>query len=185
MDNLRGVIKNESPEEHWSFLPVKDKVVCDFGCGINSEFTPTPIYFHNQKQAKLVIGVDPSEQSYKWFKSNYNVPGFLMHLDYIDDVRKLEMYLDRYKPEVVKMDIEGEEALLGALKDQYVDCVKHFAVEYHSVGCRLICETMFKKWGFEVGIYKFETIDPEWQGVMYAYKKEDIIKLDKIDIKLD
>ena len=59
----KGIIHTESPVEHWGFLPIEDKVILDLGCGINnSEHMPTPMHWINSK-AKLVIGVDPTEES--------------------------------------------------------------------------------------------------------------------------
>jgi predicted RNA methylase len=66
--NIIRTIENESPDTHWGFLPVKDKVVLDLGCGLNSEFMPTPYFFIQERGASKVIGVDPNEQSYQWYK---------------------------------------------------------------------------------------------------------------------
>ena len=66
--HVRSIIRDENPENHWGFLPVKDKVVLDLGCGVNSEFVPTPWFFLEMRKAKKVYGVDPDPNSYEWFK---------------------------------------------------------------------------------------------------------------------
>lgn len=178
--NTDNIILDESPEQHWNFLPVEDRVVLDLGCGINSEFTPTPFYWLN-KGAKKVIGVDSSQQSYDWFKQNLNLPNFVNIMDWVDRLEKFELYLGHFKPESVKMDIEGSEVLLGSLKDEYMDSVKDIAIEYHGVACRIVSETMLKKWGFDITYYKFNQLELDFQGVIYGRKPFKPLELKKME----
>lgn len=177
MDSSK-IILDESPEQHWHFLPITGRKVLDLGCGINSEHTPTPIYWLN-KGAREVIGVDSSIDSYNWFKINLYVPNFVPHLEMIDHISKFEMYLSHYRPETVKMDIEGSEILLGSLKREYLDSVKDIAIEYHNLACKLTCQNMLKEYGYEVEFYKFDHLDIDFQGVIYGHKPFEPIKLEK------
>ncbi len=167
---IAGEIHSEHPQDHWRFLPIEGQTILDLGCGINSEHTPTPMYWI-QNKAKFVAGVDPSQQSYDWFKQNFNVRNFVMHQDYIDRIEKFEAFLGYYRPDVLKIDIEGGELYLNGLDAKYLASVRHIGVEYHNLPCLISCERLFMDNGYEIEYYKFPHLDIDYQGVMYAYKK--------------
>ena len=169
---IKGTITTESPDIHWGFLKVKDKVVLDLGCGLNNnEFAPTPYYFLQEQKAKNVVGIDGDKQSYEWFKQNYVVKNFLPIMDMVDRIEKFELYLGYYKPEIVKMDIEGSEILINALDVSYLESVQQIGIEYHNLSCLISCEHKLREAGFELEYYKFENLDIDYQGVLHGYKK--------------
>jgi hypothetical protein len=167
----KGIIHTESPTEHWGFLPVEGQTILDLGCGINNqEFTPTPMHWVMNK-AKLVIGVDPSKESYDWFKQNYNVRNFINIMDYVDRIEKFQLYFGYYKPDVAKIDVEGAEIFLNALDEKYLSNTRHIGIEYHNLSCLISCENLLKNAGYELDYYKFPHLDLDYQGVLYAHKK--------------
>lgn len=171
---ISGLIESEAPSEHWRFLPIEDQVVVDLGCGINNtEHIPTPIYWI-QKKAKLVVGVDPSEQSYQWYKQNLNIKNFINVMDYVDRLEKFELYLGYYKPSVLKIDIEGSELYLNGLNPEYLSGIRHIGIEYHNFSCLVSCERLLRDNGYTLEYYKFPHLDIEYQGVLYAWKKNII-----------
>lgn len=180
---IKGIINTESPNEHWGFLPVKDKVVLDLGCGINSEFTPTPWYFLQEQGAKKVIGVDSDNNSYQWFKKNFNVQNFIPFMDMVDRIEKFEFYFGYFKPQIVKMDVEGSEILLNALKPELLEGIEHIGIEYHNLSCKISCERLFKDNGYKVDYYKFNHLDIDYQGVLHAYKLFEPVKLNKLETR--
>ncbi len=167
---IAGEIHTEAPSDHWRFLPIDGQTILDLGCGINSEHTPTPMYWI-QNKAKFVAGVDPSAQSYEWFKTNFNIKNFVIHQDYIDRIEKFQLYLGYYKPDVLKMDIEGGELYLNGLDPQYLSGIRHIGIEYHNLPCLVSCERLLQDNGYEIEFYKFPHLDIEYQGVLYAHKK--------------
>lgn len=171
MDRLiKSIINTENPAEHWGFLPIENKVVLDLGCGINNEeYSPTPIYWINNK-AKFVVGVDASEASYQWFKKNYAIKKFINIMDYVDRIEKFELYLGYYRPQIVKIDVEGSEIFLNALKPEYLEGVEHIGIEYHNLPCLISCERLLKDNGYEIDYYKFNDLDIDYQGVIHAFK---------------
>ena len=167
---IKDYIQTENPADHWKFLPIKGETILDLGCGINNnEFTPTPMYWIEKGAAK-VIGVDPAQQSYDWFKKNYSIKNFINVMDYIDRIEKFELYLGYYKPTVVKIDVEGGELYLNGLDSKYLDTVKHIGVEYHNLPCLVSCERLLKDNGFTIEYYKFNSVELDHQGVIHAYK---------------
>lgn len=178
--NIIRTIESESPDNHWGFLNVQGKTVLDLGCGINSEFTPTPWYFLQDRQAKQVIGIDGNPQSYEWFKKNYLVKNFLPIMDMVDRIEKFELYLGYYKPDIVKMDIEGSEILINALNVSYLESVQQIGIEYHNLSCLISCEHKLREAGFKLEYYKFEHLDIDYQGVIHGYKDFKPIDLKKL-----
>jgi hypothetical protein len=174
---IKGYINSEDPAEHWRFLPIEGETILDLGCGINNqEFLPTPMYWI-QKGAKLVAGIDPNEQSYQWFKTNYWLKNFIYVMDYIDRLEKFELYLGYYHPTVVKVDVEGGELFLNGLESKYLDGVRHIGIEYHNLPCLVSCERLLQDNGYEIDYYKFKDIDINHQGVIHGFKKNITQKL--------
>lgn len=168
---IKGYINSENPAEHWGFLPVENEIILDLGCGINNtEHLPTPMYWV-QNKAKMVYGIDPSQQSYDWFKTNFVVKNFINMMDYVDRTEKFDIYLNATKPTVVKIDVEGSEIFLNAIKPSNLDTVRHIGIEYHNLSCLLSCESLLKSQGYSIDYYKFSHLDIDYQGVLHAYKK--------------
>jgi len=68
---IKGTITTEHPQEHWGFLNVQGKTVLDLGCGINSEHTPTPWYFLEDKKNSLRL------RMWNQFRTHTNPLAFL------------------------------------------------------------------------------------------------------------
>ncbi len=172
---IKGLINNEDPVNHWSFLPVDGETILDLGSGINSEFTPTPMYWL-QKNAKKVYGVDPSQESYEWYKNNFNVKNFIQIMDYVDRTEKFEIYFNVVKPTVAKIDVEGSEIFMNAMRPEFLEGCRHIGIEYHNLSCLLSCEHLLRDNGYELYYYKFPHLDIDYQGVLHAHKKNVIVK---------
>ena len=171
---IKGYIESEAPSIHWGFLPTRGQVVLDLGCGINNqEYIPTPLHWI-QGEATKVYGVDPSPQSYEWFKQNLNLKNFIPFMDWVDRTEKFEIYFNVCKPSVVKIDVEGAEIFMNAVKPEFLEGIRHIGIEYHSLACLLSCESLLEKNGYTLEYYKFPHLDIDHQGVLYAYKKNII-----------
>jgi len=168
---IKGIIQNEDPNVHWGFLNPRGKVVLDLGCGINNDqFLPTPMWFIQEKGAKKVIGVDGNPQSYQWFRQNYNVQNFISFMDMVDRYEKFEFYFDYFKPQVVKMDVEGSEIFMNAFRNDLFDTVEEIGIEIHSYPCLIAVESKLKENGFKIDYYKFEHLELEHQCVLFGKK---------------
>ena len=150
-------IVSEEPSIHWWFLNVKDKIVLDLGCGLFCSRVSTPDYFI-ENNAKKVIGVDLGG-------GNFN---FTYHQMRVDSTEKLQFLLDKYKPEVIKCDIEGAEVYFDGILDIVAD---QFAVEYHDNDLKLLMEKKIKEWGL-VNTKTYQLFDENINriGVIYAWK---------------
>lgn len=180
---VTNVIKSENPQDHWFFLPVQGKVVLDLGCGINSEYVPTPWYFLEMRKCKKVYGVDGDPNSYQWFKQNHNVQNFIPFMDMVDRVEKFEWYFGNTDAEVVKIDVEGAEIVIHSMNPKYLLNVNHIAIEYHNYSCLVSCEKLFKDNGFIAEYYKFENLDINYQGVIYGRRPQNPDEQKNMELK--
>jgi hypothetical protein len=131
-------------------------------------------------KAKHVVGVDSNPESYNWFKHNFKVKNFIPIMDMVDRIEKFELYLGYYKPEVVKMDIEGSEVLMNALDVSYLESVQQIGIEYHNLSCLISCEHKLREAGFKLEYFNFENLDIDYQGVLRGYKSFKPIDLNKL-----
>lgn len=124
-------VESEHPDHHWCFLPVKDQVVLDLGCGfhlIQPGWENTPEYFVN-RGAKKVIGIDPQENDIKILTEK--LPDQIFIKDYIDSPEKVEHYINSYGVTALKMDIEKREVHFINSKDTF-PTLKYVAIESHN-----------------------------------------------------
>lgn len=173
------IIKSESPAEHWGFLEVDGRVIIDMGSGIwEQDVEPSPLYFLKEG-ARKVIGIDPSEPSYVWYKDNLKTERFIQHMDYLDSTEKFKFYLNAYRPHVLKIDVEGAEIFLNNITKEDMESVREIGVEYHSLATRITIENMAKEWNFNIiDQYQLMDINPNAMGVYHLHKpKEVTIKL--------
>lgn len=175
MDEIK-VIQTEDPKEHWGFLSVEDRIVLDLGHGIwEPNVQPTPLYFLYEGASK-VIGIDPSQPSYEWYKNNLQTDKFIQHNDYIDSPDKIKIYVNYYKPHVIKCDIEGGEIYLNQLTKEDMESVKEIGIEYHNLQCKVLVQSKLQEWGFDiVQRYQLMTISIDAMGVIYGKKPRQVI----------
>ena len=174
-------IPNEDPKNHWSFLEVKDKLVLDMGCSFyEAYFNPgmlSSAEWFVKEGATKVIGFDSDPAEVKKYhivyKNNPKYEIFKMYLDSDLQIRELL----KYKPQVIKCDVEGAEINFNSITKEEMECVEQIAFEYHDVPTRVMCETKLKEWGFDY-VEQFSLLDrhPDNQGVYYGWKT----KFDKI-----
>jgi SAM-dependent methyltransferase len=153
-------IMSEEPVEHWSFLNFKNKIVLDLGCGRFYSSISTAEWFINEG-ASLVIGVDLSKEPIQNER-------FIPYAKAISSSVDIE-YFFKYKPNVVKCDIEGAEKYL---KDVLLDSsVEEIAIEYHDAETKKVCEDFFEKWNFnKIELYQLFNESTDRIGVYHAQK---------------
>jgi len=132
-------VNNENPNEHWQFVSVTDCVVLDLGCGRwehvehrEKDWPTTPEYF-NIKGAKKVIAVDGDENEILWFNKKYShESGYVFIHSMINSPNILEHLITEYKPNCIKIDIEGGEINLINLSDDIFNLVNEYYIETHN-----------------------------------------------------
>lgn len=168
------VIKDENPENHWSDISdVQGKIVLDLGCGwLFQPFPSTPEYFLSRGASKIV-GVDVSCGEIERLKETYPQHHFLCKE--VNEAEDFMVLFNEYKPQVVKMDIEGREVELENIPNHHFDSIEEMAIEYHNPACKQAIERKFEQIGFEItsiNPFGWFVTDVNQMGVMHAKRKK-------------
>lgn len=156
-------ITGEEPKEHWYFLDIKDKVVLDLGCGRWMSSISTAEWFLNEG-AKQVIGVELANM-------NLNNDRFVMEIQRIGSSEQLEDLFNKYKPDIIKCDIEGAEIYFDNI-ESIPEEIRQFAVEYHNADTKKVCEQALERWNFKnIETYQFVGYDFNTIGVINAWTR--------------
>lgn len=113
---IKGIIHSESPMDHWGSLDCRGKVILDLGCGFWTESeraagNGTAKYFITQDPIKY-IGVDCNGADIARLSKEFPQGVFIEKA--IRCTEDIFCILSKYKPNMVKCDIEGmEDALFG------------------------------------------------------------------------
>lgn len=119
-------------ELHWGLRPqiidYKGKTILDLGAdhGSTAEF----FLSHGVKRVIAVEGdSNLAKQLIRNYKDSLNVTPFFQ---FIDSPKQIELLILKYKPDIVKVDIEGFESNLLKVKPKVIHLVKEWMIEYHS-----------------------------------------------------
>lgn len=166
------VVNSEDPQEHWSDIEdVHGKIVLDLGCGwLFQPHESTPEYFIN-RGASTVVGVDAACGEIDELKQKY--PNHIFVCKMIQNEDDIAELLHEYKPNIVKMDIEGYESVISKMQKSDFDSVCEIAIEYHNPTCKSILDKYLPIFGFEiknVNQFGWFVTDTNVMGIMHAVK---------------
>lgn len=125
---LIPAIYAESYDFQWGDVKCKGLSVLDVGADIGST-----AQFFLKKGAKQIIAVEGSGKCFNKLKSNAKslirvIPILLL----VNDPKQIESLILKYKPDIVKMDIEGGEEYLFQTEDVVFAEVPEYIIEVHS-----------------------------------------------------
>lgn len=167
------IVNSEDPLEHWSDIQnVEGKIVMDLGCGwLFQNHQSTPEYFIN-RGAKHLIGVEAACSEIEKLNTLYPTQTFVCKTILTEgDLKEL---FNTYKPEVIKMDIEGYESVINQMISEDWSSVEEIGVEYHNPTCKLILETKLVEFGFKitnVNQFGWFCTDTNIMGILHAKRK--------------
>jgi len=150
MSNLTTkIVHSENPLEHWSDITnLTNKCVLDLGCGwIDVPYQSTTEYFLS-RGASNIIGVDETCQEIEKLKQKYPSHTFLCQR--ISTASDLVFLIRTYKPNFIKMDIEGFEVLVKDIAPSVFSTIDEMAIEYHNSECKQVLIDKFKELNFTV-----------------------------------
>jgi hypothetical protein len=129
---INGVIAplyDENYLEIYGFIDYKGKVVLDVGAEVGST-----AQFFLSEGASSVIAIEGSDSCFSKLKANAKQMGNVIPLKiYINETNHFEELIRHYKPDIVKVDIEGSEIHLFNISDSIFCSVKNYLVEVHSI----------------------------------------------------
>jgi hypothetical protein len=166
-------IKSENPIDHWSDISnVEGKVVLDLGCGwLFQPFPSTPQYFLTRGASKI-IGVDVSCGEIEKLQSIFPEHVFLCKK--METAEDFMFLFQEYKPQVVKMDVEGYEIELENVPTNFFSSIEEMAIEYHNPECKKSVEMKLKELDFEItstNAFGWFITDVNQMGVLHAKRK--------------
>lgn len=167
------VVHSENPLEHWSDIEnLEGKIVLDLGCGwINQGHASTPEYFISRGASKIV-GVDISCGEINKLNEIYPTHTFICKG--VNNAEDLSTLISEYRPQVIKMDIEGAEVHLKEVPKEVFESVEEFAIEFHNPECKKVVIEKFEELGFEITAlnnFGYFCTDPEIMGIIHSKKK--------------
>lgn len=141
-------------ELHWGLRPqiiiYRDKTILDLGADYGSTAE-----FFLKHGAKKVIAVEGDPKLSKQLIDNYKGSSNVIPISkFIDSPKQIERFILKYKPDIVKVDIEGYEIHLLQVKSKVIQSVKEWMIEYHSD------ELKDKLVAFFQGLHYIHTIIP-------------------------
>jgi len=141
---------NENYELHWNYTSFKGKVVLDMGADYG-----TTAEFFLKKGAKKVIAVEGDKylagSLLKRCKNSKKVIG--IH-KFISSKKDIEELIQEYRPDIVKIDVEGNEKYILFVNEKIIHSVKEWLIETHSKEIFDELTNFFRKQK-----YKVKTID--------------------------
>jgi hypothetical protein len=161
---VQEVIKSENPKDHWKYLKCFNERVLDLGCAYNDvdlEKTRenklgTPHYIINQNPS-FYVGIDSYSPDIDQLKLEFSVQNenVKFYCDSIDSVKKLENYIEKIEPTIIKSDIEGAETFFLGVRN--IPSVLQMAIELHSPAI----EKAFTEWALKHNFRAFsrETLE--------------------------
>lgn len=169
-------ITSENPENHWRFLNPKDKIIMDMGCSFwdstwhDDWFSSSEWFVH--KGAKQVVGFDASLADILKYNEIYaNDERYEMFFLHVKEKADLLSAIQKYKPEVIKCDIEGAEIHFDEITSEDLESVSEIAIEYHNVPTREMCERKLIEWNFNNHqFYQLGEYDINQVGVYHLWK---------------
>jgi len=149
---LRGGVPplyGENYDRHWNFTSFEDKVVLDLG----ADYGSTAYYFLG-KGAKRVIAVEGDTGLAEKFASNFKKDERVISIaGFIEKAEQVDNLILSYHPDIVKVDIEGNEKCL--LDAKRVDDVKEWLIEAHTEEAyRTLCRFLAER-GFRVRVFNY------------------------------
>ena len=157
----------EGYEAHWGYTNFEDKTVLDLGADYGS--TTSWLF---QKGAKKIIAVECDRERFDKLLQNYGDDKDVVCLrEKILSGIQIVKLVDTYKPDLVKMDIEGDEINLLDVNKNEILSVKELLIEYHGKDVLEKLSIFLTRIGFNVKPCWINPWESGTCGVIYAVRK--------------
>lgn len=169
---LKPFIKSENYDYEYGKLDYRNKRVLDLG----ADYGSTAEYFL-EKGAIEVVAVEGHKVLYgqlvencKWLKNV--IPVFL----FITEPKQISELIEKYKPDIIKSDLDGYEIHLLKIPDIILSSVNEYTLEIHSM--ELLNMSIEKFLGNGYQIVEFKKLDEKkastglfFDGVLITFVK--------------
>jgi hypothetical protein len=134
---------DEDYNHHWGFTDFKGKTVLDLGADYGST-----AWFFLEKGAKSVVAVEGEPGRAKTLATNSAKYGFTSFEKTVSSPKDIERFIENYRFDVAKVDIEGAEIYLLNCRSDLLDKVPLWMIESHSDELTGSVSKLFEEFGF-------------------------------------
>jgi precorrin-6B methylase 2 len=156
---------------HWSYTDYKDKVVLELGADWG-----TSVYWLLQQGASKVIAVEGYDDSFQKLLENVKDDSNVVPLKImIESSENYNYLIGKYKPDIVKIDIEGAEKFLLEANPDILKEVPVYLIETHTADLFTSIAYLLTRLGYKVSYctqIAFAGADP-------AFGSVDVLKAEK------
>lgn len=155
---LFKLIDSEEPNKHWGPVSVNGKRVLDLGCGdfgrISSLPYPSTLEYFLSLGASYVVGVDININDVNNINTVLGeyIGKFSIYQKSINSVIDINELIEQHNIQIVKSDIEGDEAILLSIPDDVFSVIEEYYIETH--GDQLYHQTIEKLQRCNYDIYE-------------------------------
>lgn len=134
----------EDYNKHWNYISFKDKVVLDLG----ADYGSTAYFFHS-KGAKKIVAVEGLPSYYAKLSDNARKWKYVFPVNkWIKSSEDIDSLIKQFKPDIVKIDIEGAE--INLIHCNFLKDVKEWLIEAHAKNLHELIIKRFSELGFNV-----------------------------------
>jgi len=119
---------SENYDAHWGFASFEGKSILDIGADWGST-----VYYFLQHGAKKVVAVEGDKKQASELFANFNNTLNVVCVEMmVKSAEQFEQLISKYKPDIVKCDIEGDERFLLNVPVETIASVEEWLLETHS-----------------------------------------------------
>lgn len=171
-------VDSENPHLHWKYIECTGKVAVDLGCGrweqveYRDPSWPTTPEYLLQLGASKVYAFDIDETEINWYREKISTehPEIIPICLDISSVEVVREIYTKYKPNVIKCDIESNEQFILELTDKEFSIPSFYALETHSDELYDAFVQRFNSLNYEI-ISTIELVHAHPMKVIFATKK--------------
>ena len=139
---------NENFELHWNYVNFQGKTILDLGADHGSTAS-----FFFEKGARKVIAVEGNPDLYHELVVNYgNDPDVVCIFLFLDKPLQFEDLIKKSKPDIVKIDIEGDELHFLGISREVLLMVPAYMIEVHSGTLKDLTVNKLAEAGYDVSV---------------------------------
>lgn len=154
----------EDYEKFYGNIDYSNKVVLDIGADYGSS-----AYWFIQKGASSVIAVDADSGYYQRMVHSFNKTNRVepLHIT-INSGDSLRELIEKYKPNILKVDCEGCESVLLSLKPEILRVPDTYLIETHNHEIHGLIKLLLEGLGYQIGR------DWNWTGDVWMSSWEKV-----------
>ena len=158
-------LNQEDYDKHWGHTSFKGKTVLDIGADYGST-----AYYFLKHGAKRVVAVEGDKRFISKLRKNYGRSQNVTCVNkWVSCARDIEVLVRKFKPDIIKVDIEGSESHILGVSPTVLCSVPEWLIEVHSKDLFLKLDNLFTSHGFNTE--RHYPILPH--RVIYAYRRKE------------